>query len=69
MDPAQQSKGIGSELLQYALAPCDEQGMFAYLESSNPANVPFYQRHGFEVVAEIQVGSSPTVRPMIRSPR
>ena len=69
VDPAQQSKGIGSELLQYALAPCDEQGLFAYLESSNPANVPFYQRHGFEVVAEIQVGSSPTVRPMIRSPR
>ena len=69
VDPAQQSKGIGSELLKYALVPCDEQGLFAYLESSNPANVPFYQRHGFEVLGEIQVGSSPTVRTMIRSPR
>ena len=31
---------------------CDEQGLPAYLESSNVLNVPLYQRHGFEVMAE-----------------
>jgi hypothetical protein len=36
---------------------------------SNPANVPLYRRHGFEVIGEIQVGSSPTIFQMIRHPR
>ncbi len=69
VDPSQQGRGIGSALLQHALAPCDEQGLPAYLESSNPANVPLYQRHGFEVLGEIQIGSSPVVYPMLRRPR
>ena len=28
----------------------------AYLESSNPRNIPLYERHGFEALGEIQVG-------------
>ncbi len=69
VDPAHQGKGIGSALLRHSLEPCDEQGLPAYLESSNPANVPLFQRHGFEVLGEIQVGSSPPVFPMYRPPR
>jgi ribosomal protein S18 acetylase RimI-like enzyme len=68
VDPARQGRGIGSALLRHSLAPCDEQGLVAYLESSNPANVPLYQRHGFEVLAEIRVGSAPPVFPMLRRP-
>jgi hypothetical protein len=41
----------------------------AYLESSNPRNIPLYQRHGFEAMGEIQVGAAPVVTPMIREPR
>ncbi len=69
VDPAQQSKGVGSRLMQQVLGPCDADGLHAYLESSNPMNVPFYERHGFEVIAEIQAGDSPTIRPMLRPPR
>ena len=69
VDPAQQGRGIGSAILAHSLAPCDEQGLPAYLESSNPANVPLYKRHGFEALSEIQVGSSPIVTPMLRTPR
>lgn len=69
VDPAGQGKGIGSRLMRRALASCDALGVAAYLESSNPSNVPFYERHGFEVVAEIQVGASPTAHPMLRAPR
>lgn len=69
VDPTQQGKGIGAALLRYALARIDEQGLHGYLESSNPANVSLYQRHGFEVIREIRVGGSPPVIPMVRPPR
>lgn len=66
VDPARQGNGVGSALMKHALAACDRDGTIAYLESSNPRNVPLYERHGFEVLGEIQVGSSPTMRPMLR---
>jgi len=69
VDPSQQGRGFGSALLRYALAACDRDGTPAYLESSNPANVPLYQRHGFEVIGAIQAGASPTISPMLRRPR
>ena len=68
VDPAQQGKGYGSALLKHALRLCDEDGTPAYLESSNPENVPLYRRHGFEVLGAIQVGSSPPITPMLRRP-
>ncbi len=69
VDPSQQGQGIGAALLQHALSKCDEASLPAYLESSNPANVPLYERHGFSVLGTIQVGSSPPVFPMLRSAR
>jgi GNAT superfamily N-acetyltransferase len=69
VDPAHQGRGYGSALLQYALARCDREGMPAYLESSNPRNVPLYLRHGFEIIGNIQAGSSPAMVPMLRRPR
>jgi GNAT superfamily N-acetyltransferase len=69
VDPARQGRGYGSALLRYALEQCDRDGVPAYLESSNPRNVPLYERHGFEVMGSIQAGSSPTIVPMLRRPR
>jgi ribosomal protein S18 acetylase RimI-like enzyme len=69
VDPAHQRKGYGSVLLQHALAQCDRDRTPAYLESSNPANIPLYQRHGFEIMGTIQVGSSPPIFPMFRPAR
>jgi ribosomal protein S18 acetylase RimI-like enzyme len=69
VDPACQGRGHGSALLRYALERCDRDGLPAYLESSNPRNVPLYERHGFEAMGSIQAGSSPTVVPMLRHPR
>lgn len=68
-DPARQGQGIGSALMRHALARCDREGVAAYLESSNPRNVPLYQRHGFDVLGTIQVGSSPVLTPMLRPPQ
>jgi ribosomal protein S18 acetylase RimI-like enzyme len=69
VDPAAQQQGHGSALLKYALARCDRDGLPAYLESSNPRNITLYQRHGFESLGKIQIGSSPQLVPMLRQPR
>jgi ribosomal protein S18 acetylase RimI-like enzyme len=69
VDPFHQGKGYGSALMQHALVPCDRDHTPAYLESSNPKNIPLYERHGFEVLGTIQVGTSPPIFPMLRKPR
>lgn len=66
VDPCRQGAGIGSLLLAHTLAEVDRDGAVAYLESSNPLNVVLYERFGFEVIAEIQAGDSPTIWPMLR---
>lgn len=68
-DPAHQGEGLGEALMRYALVICDRDHAPAYLESSNPRNIPFYERHGFEKLGAIQVGSSPTLVPMLRAAR
>ena len=49
VDPAQRGRGLGLGLLQDNLRVLDRSGGAAYLEASNPANVPLYQRYGFVV--------------------
>jgi ribosomal protein S18 acetylase RimI-like enzyme len=69
VDPTAQGRGLGAALMRHALARCDQERALAYLEASKPANVPFYQRHGFEVTGEIRVGAAPVITPMLRRPR
>jgi len=69
VDPAHQGAGVGSALMSEALKAVDRDGLIAYLESSNHKNVSLYERHGFEIIGEIQSGSSPVVRPMLRRAR
>ena len=67
---ASQSKGVGSAMISHMLDRCDAEGMPAYLESSNPRNIPFYARHGFETTQEIVCGKgAPTVTAMWRTAR
>lgn len=67
-DPSSMGQGLGALLLKHALRRCDEQGVAAYLESSNPRNISLYQRHGFRITGSIQHGASPALTPMLRSP-
>lgn len=69
VDPARQGRGLGSALLAHRLHLIDADGGSAYLESSNVANLALYRRHGFEVVGEIQAGTSPVMYAMIRKAR
>jgi GNAT superfamily N-acetyltransferase len=63
------NKGCGAALLEHGLRRCDREHLPAYLWSSNRQNTSLYQRHGFEVVTTIQVGSSPPIFPMLRRSR
>ena len=69
VDPVRQGLGLGSALLKAALKRCDADGVVAYLESSNPKNVPLYERHGFELMDVIQPGDFPPLYPMLRPAR
>jgi len=66
VDPHHHGKGLGSLLMKHALSICDKESMLAYLESSNPRNIQFYKRHGFELLGTIQVDSFPPIFPMLR---
>ncbi len=68
VDPAHQGRGLGAALMRHATERFDDEGAIAYLESSNPRNISLYERHGFEALGTIQVGSSPEVVPMVRHP-
>ncbi len=69
VDPAHQGKGCGSTLMEHALIRCDRDKKAAYLESTNARNITLYERHGFELVGKLEVGSAPPLFPMVRKPR
>ncbi len=69
VDPRAQGMGYGSALLAHTLEVCDQAHQAAYLESTNPRNVPLYERFGFRAIGVIQSGSSPAITPMLRDAR
>lgn len=69
--PEARGRGVGPTVLTPVLDRCDSDGVPAYLESSNPRNIPFYERHGFvrrPAFADLPAGC-PTITPMWRDPR
>jgi GNAT superfamily N-acetyltransferase len=68
VDPLHHGKGLGSALIQHVIGMCDRDNKSAYLESSNPKNIQFYERHGFKLLGTIQVNTSPPIFPMLRKP-
>jgi GNAT superfamily N-acetyltransferase len=67
-DPIRQGRGVGAALITEITDRCDDAGLGAYLESSKPANVPYYERFGFKVTDEITLPDGPTMWPMWRDP-
>jgi ribosomal protein S18 acetylase RimI-like enzyme len=69
-DPDVRGKGFGQALMRSRLDRCDAEYCPAYLESSKPENVPYYQRFGFTVTREIRLSDGgPTLWAMWRAPR
>ena len=51
--PEAQGNGLGRALLQPMIDRADAAGQPCYLETANPENIAFYERLGFDRVAEI----------------
>ncbi|MFN0095636.1 MAG: GNAT family N-acetyltransferase [Dehalococcoidia bacterium] len=63
-----QGLGFGQQVLAPVLRLLDEGGLAAYLHSTNGRNVPFYQRLGWDVLAEVPMApDGPVIRPMWRA--
>jgi GNAT superfamily N-acetyltransferase len=62
-------KGAGGRVIGPTLDRCDAEGLPAYLESSNPRNVAFYERLGFSSRWEQRIGDDgPLLTGMWRDP-
>jgi ribosomal protein S18 acetylase RimI-like enzyme len=68
-DPAWQRQGHGSALLAPVLQRADDEGIPVYLETQKEENLPWYRRHGFEVMQEITAIGCPKMWAMQRDPR
>jgi ribosomal protein S18 acetylase RimI-like enzyme len=68
-DPSRQGQGVGAQLLRPMLEKCDAEGLPAYLESSNDKNLPFYRKHGFKEVKQVETHLGPKAWLMWREPR
>lgn len=66
---AHRGQGHGLGLLADDLVSIDADGMAAYLEASNPANVALYARYGFEPHGSFVLPGGPEVHTMWRPAR
>ena len=68
IEPSQQGRGRGTELVAPQLARVDADGQRCYLETSQPRNLPFYERQGFRSFGRRDPPGLPPFWPMIREP-
>ncbi len=66
---AARGQGLGSALIGRVLDVCDRDGFHAHLDATSRRSRTLYERHGFEVVEEIEFAPGVTLFPMTRSPR
>lgn len=66
----QKGQGLGGALLTSMLDECDDMGLPAYLESSNPVNDAMYHRFGFQSRQLVPLPKgAPPMTAMWRDPR
>jgi ribosomal protein S18 acetylase RimI-like enzyme len=67
-DPDFQRRGIGRRLMEHVLSRADADGTRVWLETSDPVNVPLYEKFGFTTITEARGGHGlPTFWVMVRA--
>lgn len=64
--PSSQRTGIGAALMEHGHSRADDLRLSCYLETFTVPNVRYYERRGYELVHEYQVGDGVTVYALIR---
>ncbi|RFU31520.1 hypothetical protein B7463_g4840, partial [Scytalidium lignicola] len=54
VDPKHQGSGVGTKLIQWGTKKADEEGVFAWVHSSE-AGAPRFEKQGFEEVGKLEV--------------
>ena len=69
-DPRFQGRGVARALLDHILVRCDLDGVGAWLETTDPVNVPLYERFAFRTTAHLDGGAVvPDLWAMRREPQ
>jgi len=69
VETGRQGRGLGGQLMSHCLEIVDASHLPAYLETPNPRNISFYERHGFETSGSAQAGTCPPITFMRRAAR
>jgi len=56
VDPLKQHQGAGSSLLKQVLVKSDQESLPVCLETSTLENLPWYEKFGFEIYDELDLG-------------
>lgn len=56
VDPVNQDKGVGSNLLKEIIATSIDKNLPIYLETSTLKNIPWYEHFGFKIYNELELG-------------
>ncbi|UPJ79762.1 GNAT family N-acetyltransferase [Bradyrhizobium sp. 183] len=67
VDPVYQRSGLGSLVLKHLTDISDKAGGLVYLEATSAQAVRLYERLGWTLLGEVQIGTSPPFFPMSRS--
>lgn len=68
VSPDHQGKGLGSAVVLPGVEAAERAGVPSFLETSAPRNLPFYERLGFTVTADVEVPEGPRTWCMTRKP-
>ena len=68
--PSARGQGLGGKLIRLFTRACDEQGLPAHIECSNPSLLPLYEKNGFHITEEVKAegGQGPRLWLMAREP-
>ncbi len=71
VDPGAHGRGIGGALLRRVLDRTDADGLPVYVQTHNPINIPYYERHGFQLIRKAPTvpGRDVYTCSLIRRPR
>jgi ribosomal protein S18 acetylase RimI-like enzyme len=67
-DPDQQGSGVGTAAIEVGAEQAQAAGLPVYLETMAEANVPFYEKRGFEVAEEFATDDGLRIWSMLRNP-